>query len=252
MVTVVATTAPGPPGRRDVRAWAERTERILDRAAESVLAVGHSGTTIETVARNAGVAKGTIYLHFAGRDALFAAVLRRERLALITATARTVAAEPAAATPHGVVGASVRGLQHRPLLAAVLRRDADVVGRLAHAEPVPEMPGTARGFAAYLHELRALGLVRTDLPATELLATVAAVLLGFLTTGSLLPAEVPPDRLPQLVAGTVERALGRGTALTPAEAARTARITTEYLDAAVEQAAAAYRLAAGIELEEPA
>jgi AcrR family transcriptional regulator len=244
------TAPPGPPGRRDVRAWAERTERILDRAAESVVALGYSGTTIEAVARTAGVAKGTIYLHFAGRDALFAAVLRRERLALITATAQAVAAEPAAATPQGVVGTSVRALQHRPLLAAVLRRDADVLGRLAHAEPVPHMPGTARGFAAYLDRLRAAGLVRTDLPAAELLGTVAAILLGFLTTGGLLPAQVPAERLPDLVAGTVERALDRGAALSAADADRTARITTEYLEAAVAQAAAAYRLAAGIEVEE--
>jgi hypothetical protein len=143
-------------------------------------------------------------------------------------------------------------LQHRPLLAAVLRRDADVLGRLAHAEPVPEMPGTARGFAAYLAELRAAGLVRTDLPVAELLGVVAAVLLGFLTTGGLLPAPVPPQRLPDLVAGTVERALDRGSALTPADAAHTAATTTAYLDAAVEQAAAAYRLAAGIAQEDRA
>ncbi|HYH31315.1 MAG TPA: TetR/AcrR family transcriptional regulator [Pseudonocardia sp.] len=243
-------TTPGPPGRRDVRAWTERTERILDRAAESVLAVGHAGTTIEVVARSAGVAKGTIYLHFPSRDALFTAVLRRERLALVTATADAVTAEPSAATPHGVVGASVAALQRRPLLAAVLRRDADVLGRLAHAVPVPEMPGTARGFAAYLDELRAAGLVRTDLPSAELLATVAAVLLGFLTTGGLLPAPVPADRLPGLVADTVARALDRGTALTPDDAGGTARITTAYLAAAVDQAAAAYRLAAGLAPQE--
>ncbi|TQM15275.1 TetR/AcrR family transcriptional regulator [Pseudonocardia kunmingensis] len=246
------TTAPGPPGRRDVRAWAERTDRILDRAAESVLAVGHSGTTVEAVARGAGVAKGTIYLHFPSREALFTAVLRRERLALVTATAEGVAADAGAATPHGVVAASVRALQRRPLLGAVLRRDADVLGRLAGSEPVPEMPGTARGFAAYLDELREAGLVRTDLPTAELLAVVAAVLLGFLTTGALLPAPVPPDRLPDLVAGTVERALDRGCALAPADVARTARITTAYLATAVEQATAAYRLAAGIAAEGPA
>jgi AcrR family transcriptional regulator len=242
------TTAPGPPGRRDARAWTERTERILDRATESVLAAGYSGTTIEAVARAAGVAKGTIYLHFSSRDALFAAVLRRERLALISA----VAGDPAADTPHGVVGASVRALQRRPLLAAVLRRDAEVLGRLAHAEPVPDMPGTARGFAVYLGELRAAGLVRTDLPAGELVAAVAAVLIGFLTTGALLPDPVAPDRLPDLVADTVARTLERGAALTSADAARTARTTTAYLDTAVAQATAAYRLAAGIAQEQRA
>lgn len=245
------TTTPGPPGRRDVRAWTARTERILDRAADSVLANGYAGTTIEGVARAASVAKGTIYLHFPSRDALFAAVLRRERLALLGGVREAVQGAGAAG-PHELIAASVRGLQDRPLLAAVLRRDADVVGRLANTESVPGMPGTAQGFADYLRELRDRGLVRTDVPVPELLTTVAAVLLGFLTTGPLLPAGTATQRLPELVADTVGRALHRGTPLTAAERADTARITTAYLDSAVDQAAAAYRLAAGIEQEEPA
>ncbi|MEJ3656100.1 helix-turn-helix domain-containing protein [Actinomycetes bacterium KLBMP 9759] len=236
---------PGPPGRRDAQAWRARTERILDEAAAAVLAHGYAGTSIDRVATAAGVAKGTIYLHFPSRDALFTAVLRRERLLLV---GDVHAARPAAAGVHEVLMHSARATQRRPLLRAVIGNDLDVLGRLAHAEPVTGLQGTARGFAAYLDALRADALIRTDVPTAELLAAVAAVLMGFLTMAPVLPAElsVTGERLPWLVADSANRLLDRGTPLTRAEADRASRITADYLTAAVTQAEAAYLLAAGL------
>ncbi len=210
-----------------------------------MLAHGYAGTSIDRVATAAGVAKGTIYLHFPSRDALFTAVLRRERLALVS---DVHAAVPTVAGVHDVLLHSARATQRRPLLRAVIGNDLDVLGRLAHAEPVAGQQGTARGFAAYLDALRATGLIRTDIPTTELLAAVAAVLMGFLTTAPVLPAELSAggERLPWLVADSAHRLLDRGTPLSPAEADRAARITADYLTTALAQAQAAYRLAAGL------
>lgn len=236
MVRVVS----GPPGRRDPAGWASRVERILDGAATCVLQHGYDGTSIDLVARGAGVGKGTIYLHFAGRDTLFAAVLRRERLALAGAVRAT---SPPPATLHDLLVASVEATMSRPLLQAVLRQDLAVLGRLAGAEPATDAVGTARGFGRYLAHLRARGLIRTDRSAVELLASVAAVLLGFLATAPMLATA----RLPELVADTAGRALDRGVALTAGEAAALAELTNRYLDDAVTQATAAYRLAAGLE-----
>lgn len=61
----------------------ERAHRILDAAAELILRWGYDKTTIDDIARQAGVAKGTIYLHWKTRDALFVALLRRERVATL-------------------------------------------------------------------------------------------------------------------------------------------------------------------------
>ncbi len=60
----------------------ERADRILDAAAELILRWGYKKTTIDDIAKQAGVAKGTIYLHWKTREDLFLALLTREDLKL--------------------------------------------------------------------------------------------------------------------------------------------------------------------------
>lgn len=52
-------------------------ERVLE-AAKAVFSAGGSDTSLETVAKRAGVGIGTLYRHFPTREALFEAVYRRE------------------------------------------------------------------------------------------------------------------------------------------------------------------------------
>src|SRR5438128_9210786 len=65
-------------GRRGTRA-ARRDERraaILAAALEEFAARGFAATRLDDVARRAGVAKGTIYLHFRDKEALFQELIR--------------------------------------------------------------------------------------------------------------------------------------------------------------------------------
>ncbi|HKY95597.1 MAG TPA: TetR/AcrR family transcriptional regulator [Kiloniellales bacterium] len=55
---------------------AARRQAILEAAIEQFLAQGFAATTLESVARQAGVAKGTIYLYFADKEALFRALVQ--------------------------------------------------------------------------------------------------------------------------------------------------------------------------------
>lgn len=70
-------------GGRPSKADAEQlAERIVDAATELFFALGYGATTIEAVARRAGVSKRTLYHRFEDKSALFAAVVHRtiERL----------------------------------------------------------------------------------------------------------------------------------------------------------------------------
>src|SRR5690348_7289472 len=98
----------------------ERAERILDAAATLILRWGYNKTTIEDIARQAGVAKGTIYLHWKTREDLFAALMLREKLALGEAIRKALTADPVAATLRGLLKESARALLKRPLMKAVL------------------------------------------------------------------------------------------------------------------------------------
>lgn len=55
-----------------------RKRRIVDAAVAEFAAHGPDGTTIERIAKAAGVNKERIYTHFGGKDELFAHVLREE------------------------------------------------------------------------------------------------------------------------------------------------------------------------------
>ena len=61
---------------------AEREERILTAAAELFVHYGYDKTTVDDIARAAGVSKGTIYLHFAGKDDLLEGLVVREMMPL--------------------------------------------------------------------------------------------------------------------------------------------------------------------------
>jgi AcrR family transcriptional regulator len=62
--------------RRKAPAQAPRDEQIVAAAFEEFSAHGYAATRLDDVARRAGVAKGTIYLHFKNKEVLFQAVVR--------------------------------------------------------------------------------------------------------------------------------------------------------------------------------
>ncbi|HTV44764.1 MAG TPA: TetR/AcrR family transcriptional regulator [Stellaceae bacterium] len=57
---------------------ASKTESILAAAKEAFLAGGFGAVSMDTIAREAGVSKATVYAHFAGKEELFGAVIGRE------------------------------------------------------------------------------------------------------------------------------------------------------------------------------
>ncbi len=47
----------------------ERAQRILDAAANLIAHYGYDKTTVDDIARAAGVSKGAIYLHYRSKEA---------------------------------------------------------------------------------------------------------------------------------------------------------------------------------------
>lgn len=79
-------------GRPTLAAAELLAERILDAAAELMLAQGFDGTSMEAVATAAGVAKRTLYSRFPDKSVLFAEVIRRRREQFLAPVAKISAA----------------------------------------------------------------------------------------------------------------------------------------------------------------
>ncbi|GAA2205549.1 helix-turn-helix domain-containing protein [Nonomuraea monospora] len=216
-----------PP--RDPARQLDRAHRILDAVAELVLRWGYDKTTIDDIAQRAGVAKGTIYLHWKTRDDIFAALLRRERVLMMTEVR-----DRAPGTLSELFGEFARALLRRPLLQAVLTGDSQVLGKLTRRKRTStRWTLTEAAFDPYVAELVKCGAIRED--RGEHLVTVGSIVYGFLFLRESLPDDIRPsdDRVAELVADTIERTLSTGR---PTDAEAVARATLEFLDASVEVA----------------
>ncbi|SEF74423.1 DNA-binding transcriptional regulator, AcrR family [Nonomuraea solani] len=208
----------------------ERAHRILDAATELILRWGYDKTTIDDVAKRAEVAKGTIYLHWKTRDDLFAALLRRERVLMLTDVR-----DQKPATLSELFGEFSRALFRRPLLRAVLSGDSEVLGKLTRRKRTrPTGLELGAPFDTYVTELAELGAVRDD-PGDHI-TVIGSIVYGFLFLPDGRPEGVRPseDRIADLVADTIERTLGAGRP--PSDADAVARATLTFLDATVEVA----------------
>jgi len=67
---------PASPGSGRAQKSAARREAILSAALDEFAAQGFAAARLDDVARRAGVAKGTIYLHFRDKEALFQELVR--------------------------------------------------------------------------------------------------------------------------------------------------------------------------------
>ncbi|MBF8190887.1 TetR/AcrR family transcriptional regulator [Nonomuraea sp. K274] len=210
----------------------ERAHRILDAAGELVLRWGYDKTTIDDVAKRAEVAKGTIYLHWRTRDDLFAALLRRERVRLLEDLRAS-----APATVSELFGRFIGTLLRRPLLRASLIGDSEVLGRLTrmkrHSTSGLELGGP---FDAYIRRLIEHGAVRAE-PGDHP-TVIASIVYGFVSLSDLLPEEarLPDERIAELVADTIERAMSTGRPLPEDDVSAVARATLDFLDAMQEVA----------------
>src|SRR3954452_4462683 len=114
-----------PTSSRAARA-AERRQAIIDAALDEFVARGFTATRLDEIAKRAGVAKGTIYLHFKDKEALFQELIRAALVPLIG----RLAAPPAAG---GSVRAALEAFGQTFAQEVVATRRGEIV-RLIVAE----------------------------------------------------------------------------------------------------------------------
>jgi AcrR family transcriptional regulator len=102
----------------------ERRTAILEAALRVWAKRGFDGTSVQEVAREAGLTKGTLYLYFPSKRALLEETLRRYSLRPdIEAGLERLRGQPLEAVVRGLVAVLWRGLEARRELAGVLLRE---------------------------------------------------------------------------------------------------------------------------------
>ncbi|WP_051872446.1 TetR/AcrR family transcriptional regulator [Streptomyces sclerotialus] len=176
MATETAHTDSARPMRADAR---RNYERLLAEARTAFTERG-TDTSLEDIARRAGVGIGTLYRHFPNRTALMGAVFQGEVDALL-ARARELgdAPQPCAALVEWLRAIITHASTYRGLSRALMAAPADESSGLARCS----RPMRAAG-GELLARAQRSGAVRPDVDIRDLMQ---------LTNGIALAAEESPD-----------------------------------------------------------
>lgn len=194
-------SAPSVPSRQ------ARAERILDVAADLMLRWGYKRVTIDDVAERAGIGKGTIYLHWPHREALFRGVIERELAAAVDDVVAELRAAPEAVLLHRLIRSYFISIMRRPLLHALFAADLGVLGKLVKSDET--LQGQLRqAFRDYIQLLVAHGLVSGGMATEEVIYAVRALASGFFVSESspLAELDLPVERKADLLSAAMQRA----------------------------------------------
>src|SRR6059058_3488189 len=207
--SVLASQRKSAHGQIEERSKREqRAERILDAAAELMLRWGYNKTTIDDIARYAGVAKGTIYLHWKTREDLFTALMKREYIRLVEDVQQRIANDPEGGTLHGITKHSMLATMKSPLMKAVLLRDTDLLGEWTRKEYAsPSYSAQIAQSLALIELLRSRGVVRDDIDVRRQVFMLDAITMGFLMIDQYMPDDFKysDEEIVEMTAETVER-----------------------------------------------
>ena len=170
-------------------------EQILDAAVEAATVHGIERMVVADVAKRAGLSRATVYNHFATKDELVAAAVRREATTLIDAVvAASSEEEDLREALRVAVMTTLRLARQHPLLDRVVR-----------AEPERLVPLLTTEDALILPVLRAPveAVVAARFPGIDPVAgrRFADVIVRLLVSYSLSAPDDPPEVVAAVVSG---------------------------------------------------
>jgi AcrR family transcriptional regulator len=185
---------------------------LADAAAQRFRRFGLRHTSVESITAAAGTGKGSLYLHYSSKEALYLEVIRRV-VEEFVAAARVAMAEANGAPSRlrALVEVAIVHYERDDLMAAPLRDDRDLLG--------PEVAGLARQLQreqviglieATLIQGQQEGTIRSELvpaPAAAVLFEIGwAVVRSHLSGELSLPLADALQTLNDIVGnGTIER-----------------------------------------------
>jgi AcrR family transcriptional regulator len=155
----------------------ETKERILEAADRLIRGRGLARVRTREIAREAGVAEGTLYIHFPHKEDLFLAVVRKNTPEFAESVRPELAGKRALDASLAEVARAAMGYYGKLLSMAVpLMADADLLER--QREAIAGQPGGPyriyERVAAYVEAEQHLGRIEEGLDALS----VAAIVLG--------------------------------------------------------------------------
>ena len=143
----------------------DKPQQIIDAAVRVFARQGYWRSRVSDIAREAGIAAGTIYLYFATKEDILATLFREKMAEFVSVVWRAIAEErDAVAKMRRLVHLHFEILEQHPDLAEVVQVGLRQGQKFFHGPATQEISAYFALIAAVLEEGVAAGLFRNDLP----------------------------------------------------------------------------------------
>ena len=171
----------------------EREQRILDTAAELFVHYGYDKTTVSDIARQAGVSKGAIYLHFKSKDELFEGLLIRELVMYHERWLELIEADPKGGTIGGMYRNVLYALSRSPFMSVIFKQDSRVLGSYLRKSDNFFRRGNQGTRYEFVKMMQSAGAIRQDVDAKVTAHIMNMLAYGLVAIDEIIAKEhIPP------------------------------------------------------------
>jgi len=154
---------------------------------------------VSDIAREAGVSKGAVYLHWDSKEALFDALIFRESERIVDDLLRRIEDDPEAGSIFSLYQLGIVAVIENPLMHAMITKDVRIMGDFTRRWAQGKTNRASEGHlfrTEMVRQLQAANVIRDDLDADMISYVLALIRYGFLTVHEV----VTPDQAPPLAA----------------------------------------------------
>jgi AcrR family transcriptional regulator len=166
----------------------DRRERLLESASSLFSRWGFDKTSVDDIAREAGISKGAVYLEFPNKDALFKAVVHREFARYMQDWLHRFEKDHGDWSFARMIQHSIAAIDSNPFVKALLMRDQRLFGSfLRRDKELFRLAISAR--SEFFIQLQQVGSMRDDIPAPVLAYLVSVTGYGLIAGDEVVPDE---------------------------------------------------------------
>ncbi len=185
-----------------------RRKDVIGAAGRLFARWGFDKTSVDDIAREAGVSKGAVYLEFPNKDALFKAVLYHESVRHAADLLQRFESDPGDWSFAWMFRHSLAAVQANPFMRALLTRDQRMFGSYLRKDPELFALKAAMG-TEFFRKLQQEGAMRPDIPPDVLAQLLNVIGFGIIASADVMPdpGQVPFDRLVNALGLLLDRGL---------------------------------------------
>lgn len=172
----------------------EIEQRILNAAKALFLHYGFDKTTINDIARQAGVSKSTLYLRWNKKEDLFDTLIWRESKDYTEDWIQRVEADPNGGTYGNWMRHALGAFFDNEFLRVLYKQDRRMIGNMLERKGIEGMfTRRMQMFTGFFKQMQSANVVRKDIDAQTLSYLMNSLQYGLIHMADIIPGDSAPE-----------------------------------------------------------